>query len=402
MTPRSRAIVDTTPVADEHYDLPKAVTLLFSVTCGLAVASVYYAQPLLDTISSSFSIPPAAVGGVIAVTQIGYGTGLLLIVPLGDLMNRRRMIIGQSLLAVMALLAAGLAPSAVMFLVSMILVGMLAVVAQVLVAYAGFLANPNRRGRVVGTVTTGIILGILLARTVSGTLSDLLGWRSVYFVSAAATLLVTGLLWVALPRQADKPEPMSYIALVRSVFALFKTEPVLRTRAMLALFIFSAITVLLTAIVLPLSAPPFSFSHTEIGLFGLAGAAGALGASQAGKFADRGLAQQMTGVGLWAMLLAWLPIAFLEQTIWGLIVGIILIDFGLQAVHVSSQSMIFRVRPEARSRLTAGYMLFYSAGCALGSMAATLGYAYAGWLGVCAIGTGISLTALIFWAITRR
>lgn len=379
-----------------------AMALPFAVACGLAVANVYYAQPLLDTLAATFGIRPATVGIVITITQAGYGLGLLLVVPLGDLVDRRRLIVGQSLLSVIALLCVALAPSASMLLPAMAAVGVLAVVTQVLVAYAAIMAPPGERGRVVGIVTSGIIVGILLARAVSGTLSDLFGWRSVYLVSAAATLVVAGLLWKALPRNVRPAVRIPYPQLIRSVFTLFAEEPVLRIRAVLAMLIFMAITMLLTPMVLPLTAPPFSLSHTQVGLFGLAGAAGALGAARAGRQADRGRAQHTTGIGLVVMLLSWGLIALLPWSIWAMVIGVVTIDFGLQSVHVSNQSLIYRVRPEAQSRLTAGYMIFYSIGSATGSIASTMVYAHAGWNGVCIAGAITSGIALAFWALTRH
>ncbi|GGF14403.1 MFS transporter [Aliidongia dinghuensis] len=387
--------------------LSRGTALLFAVACGLAVANVYYAQPLLDTIAVEFGISRATVGLVITVTQVGYGLGLLLLVPLGDLLNRRRLIVGLSLFSVLALLTVALAPTGTVLLAGMGAVGLLAVVTQILVAYAAALAHPCERGSVVGTVTSGIIIGILLARTISGTLSDLFGWRSVYLASAGATLVVAVVLTKVLPRREARRPSMPYARLIGSVFTLLVEEPVLRTRAILALLIFSAITVLWTPMVLPLSAPPFSLSHTEVGLFGLAGAMGAAGAASAGRLADRGQAQRATGVALAIMLASWLPIALLGRSLWGhslwgLIIGVVTIDFGLQSTHVANQSLIYRVRPEARSRLTAGYMIFYSIGCATGSIGSTLVYAHGGWTGVCALGAAISAVAVVFWALTRR
>jgi len=399
------ALAATRPDADTGAAalvLSRAVALLFSVACGLAVANVYFAQPLLDTMADEFAISHATVGIVMTVTQIGYGLGLLLVVPLGDLLDRRRLIVGQSLLSALALVAVALAPTAPALLAAMAAVGLLAVVTQVLVAYAAILARPGERGRAVGIVTSGIIIGILLARTVSGTLSDLFGWRSVYIVSAIATLVIVALMLRVLPRQISAGVRVSYPRLIGSVFTLLVEEPVLRIRAILAMLIFCAITVLLTPLVLPLSAPPLSLSHTEVGLFGLAGAAGALGASRAGSQSDRGLAQRTTGIGLVIMLAAWLPIALLSWSLWALVIGVIAIDFGLQSVHVANQSLIYRVRPEAQSRLTAGYMIFYSIGSATGSIVSTLVYAHAGWMGVCLLGAAVSALALLFWALTRH
>jgi predicted MFS family arabinose efflux permease len=382
--------------------LHRRVTLLMAVAAGLSVANVYYAQPLLDAIGRDIGIADAVLGIVTAMTQVGYGLGLLLVAPIGDLVDRRRLILAQVLLTVAALGSLAFATTAIVFLAAMTSVGVLAVVAQVIVAHGASLAPPGQQGRVVGTITTGIVIGILLARTAAGTLSDLFGWRAVYAAASAASLVLAALLAAALPAQRVANTHMTYAQLIATVFSLFAQLPVLRMRAMLAFFIFFAITVLLTPLVLQLSAPPFGLSHGEVGLFGLAGAAGALGASSAGRLADRGLAQHVTGIALALMLLSWLPIALLPISLWGLILGIVIIDYGLQAVHVTNQSLIYRARPEAQTRLAAGYMIFYSIGCATGSILSTMTYAQFGWDGVCLLGASGSAAGLIFWAATRR
>ncbi|UZM14661.1 MFS transporter [Pseudomonas kielensis] len=282
------------------------------------------------------------------------------------------------------------------------LTGLLAVVTQVLVAYAATLAMPQQRGRVVGVVTSGIVVGILLARTVSGAMADLAGWRSIYWLSAALTLLMALLLLYVLPKQEAAQPQQRYWRLIGSVFVLFKEEPVLRQRAVLASLSFASAMVLWTPMVLPLSAPPLSLSHSQIGLFGLAGAAGALAAARAGHLADRGLGHWVSGLSLLLMLASWLPIGLAQSSLWALLLGVITFDLGLQAMHVTSQSLIYGVRPEAQSRLTAGYMLFYSIGSALGSLASTAVYAWADWFGVCLLGAGINALALVYWLSTRR
>ncbi|MHC8305116.1 MFS transporter [Pseudomonas sp. PB3P13] len=380
-----------------HPALSTSVVLLFAVACGLAVGNVYYAQPLLDAIAGTFGMDPATIGIVVTLTQVGYGVGLLLLVPLGDLLNRRRLIVTQTLLSALALLMIALACDSIWLLIGMTLTGLLAVVTQVLVAYAATLAIPTERGRVVGVVTSGIVVGILLARTVAGGMADLAGWRSVYLLSAGLTLVMALLLFRVLPKNEDPQPAQSYALLLGSVFALFREESVLRQRAILALLTFASAMVLWTPMVLPLSAPPLSLSHTQIGLFGLAGAAGALGAARAGHLADRGWGQWTSGLSLLLMLLSWLPIALTQSSLWALLLGVITLDLGLQAIHVTSQSMIYSVRPEAQSRLTAGYMLFYSIGSALGSISSTAMYAWAGWIGVCLLGAGINALALLYW-----
>ncbi|QYA14518.1 MFS transporter [Rhizobium sp. AB2/73] len=382
--------------------LTRATIFLFAVASGLAVANAYFAHPLLDVMADDLKLSRTVAGLIVGATQLGYGLGLILLVPLGDLVDRRKLIIVQSLLSVAALISVGFSSNAAMLLASMAAVGFLAVVTQALVAYAASLAHPTERGHIVGMVTSGIVLGILLARSVAGTLTDFSGWRTVYIVSAMLTLVIALLLWRALPRQERPKGGLSYFALIGSLGTLLIEEPVLRIRAVIAMLIFANITTLLAPLVLPLTAPPYSLSHTEVGLFGLAGAAGALGAVRAGRWADRGHGQRTTGIALALMLVAWLPISMLDRSILWLILGVLVIDFGLQAVHVTNQGMIYRVRPDAQNRLTAAYMVFYSIGSAVGSSTATIIYAHAGWPGVCISGIAISLATLLFWALTLR
>jgi len=382
--------------------LSRNVILLFAAACGLSVANIYYAQPLLDAMARDFAISPASIGIVVTVTQIGYALGLLFIVPLGDFLDRRRLIVMQSVASALALAVVGLAPTAGVLLTGMVAVGLLAVAVQVLVAFAASLAAPAQRGKIVGTVTSGIVLGILLARFVAGLLADLGGWRSVYLASAFLTLLMAILLLRVLPHHKTKNPATSYPELLRSTVLLFVEEPILRVRAVIAMLIFGTFSVLWTSMVLPLSAPPFSLSHTEIGLFGLAGVAGALAAGRAGYLADRGWSQWTTGVSLALMLAAWILIAMAGISLWALVAGVVILDLAVQAVHVTNQSMILAVRPAAGSRLIGGYMVFYSIGSASGSIASTMVYAWAGWLGVCILGAAMSGVALLFWAATRH
>ncbi|WP_231637657.1 MFS transporter [Paenibacillus sp. FJAT-27812] len=376
--------------------------LLFAVASGLSVANIYYAQPLLDKIASEFGIHHAAVGMIITITQICYALGLLLLVPLGDLLDPRKLVVSLLLLSVMALFTVGIAPTRIVMLAGMAVVGLFAVVVQVLVSFAASLAKPADRGRTIGFVTSGVVIGILLARTVAGVLTDIAGWRTVYFVSAALTLFMAIAMFRVLPRRKRQNAAIDYPQLLRSVFMLFAQEPVLRIRAVIALLIFIAFSTLWTSLVLPLSAPELSLSHTVIGSFGLAGVAGALAAARAGQLADRGLGQRTTGIALVILISSWLPISLTEHSLWALVVGVIALDFAVQAVHVTNQSMILSVRPDARSRLTAGYMIFYSIGSAVGSIASTLVYAQAGWIGVCLLGASVSVLALLFWAFSRH
>jgi predicted MFS family arabinose efflux permease len=382
--------------------LTRYMALLFATACGMAVANIYYAQPLLDSMATEFGIAHSSIGIVITITQLCYALGLLLLVPLGDLLNRRRLIIGQMLLSVLSLIVVGIAPIITVLFTGLAAVGLLAVVTQVLVAFASTLAAPAERGRIVGLVQSGVVIGILLARTFAGVLTDLAGWRSVYLVSAAMMLIMTGVLFRVLPRDESERESLSYLQLLRSVLTLFMQERILRIRGVLALLIFTAFSTLWTSLVLPLSAPPYSLSHTAIGAFGLAGVAGALAAARAGGLADRGLGQGTTCISLVLLLASWFLISFTEHSLIALVIGVIFLDLAVQAVHVTNQSMIFTVRPEARSRLTAAYMIFYSIGSAMGSIVSTNIYANYGWIGVCLFGASVSALALLYWVITYR
>ena len=386
-----------TPRSASPSTLSRYQTLLFAITCAMAVANVYFAQPLLESMASSLAVSPGTIGIVVTATQAGYAVGLLFIVPLGDLLNRKKLILTQMLMSAVALCAVGLAGNWGMLLGAMVLVGLMAVVVQVVVAYAASLASPEQRGAAVGTVTSGVVLGILLARFVSGAVADLAGWRGVYFVSAALMIGMALVLWRTMPASAPPPAKGGYWQLLRSVFQLYLTERTLRVRGTFALLIFAAFSVLWTSMVLPLSAPPLSLTHTQIGLFGLAGVAGALAAARAGRLADQGRGNRTTGIALALLTLSWLPTAFVESSLLAMVVGVVLLDFAVQAVHVTNQSLIFAARPDAQSRLVGAYMCFYSVGSGLGAIAATYTYAHFGWVAVCILGAAISAAALLYW-----
>ncbi|MEX3980135.1 MFS transporter [Paraburkholderia sp. EG287A] len=384
--------------------LPRSLVLLFAVASGLSVANVYYAQPLLDALARDFGITRAAVGGVVTATQAGCALALLLLVPLGDRVERRRLMIAQLLALVAALGVVGLARSVAVLLAGMLGVGMLGTaMTQGLIAYAAAAAAPDERGRVVGAAGSGVFIGLLLARVFSGGVSDLAGWRGVYGCSAAVMLALAVPLWRRLPKLArGAPDTMSYVQLIISMFALLRSDRVLQTRGALALLMFATLNIFWSALVLPLSAPPYNFSHTAIGAFGIAGATGALAAARAGHWADRGWGQRTSAAALALLLLAWWPLSMLGHSLWMLLVGIVLLDLGGQALHVTNQSLIFRSDAQLHSRLVSLYMLFYAVGSGLGAIGTTATYAVAGWHGVCMLGAATSLLALVFWALTVR
>jgi predicted MFS family arabinose efflux permease len=273
---------------------------------------------------------------------------------------------------------------------------------QGLISYAANAAGDEERGRVVGTAQGGVFIGLLLARVLAGGISDLAGWRCVYLCSAVVTLMLAVFLWRGLPALGSARSTLGYRSLIASMFTLLRRDRVLQIRGMLALLMFAVLNVFWSALVLPLSAPPYGLSHTAIGAFGLAGAAGALAAIWAGRLADRGYERPTSAAALLVLASAWIPLAWMDSSLWALIAGIVLLDLGGQAIHVTNQSLIFRSSPEAHSRLVGAYMLFYSLGSGMGALASTASYARAGWSGVCMLGAGLSLAALVFWVLTRK
>ena len=378
-----------------------SVLWLFALASGLSVANVYYAQPLLDALARDFNIGQAAVGGVVSATQVGCALALLLLVPLGDRVNRRRLMALQLLALVAALIAVAMAKSTLALLGGMLAVGLLGTaMTQGLIAYAASAAQPHEQGRVVGAAQSGVFIGLLLARVFAGAVSDLAGWRGVYLCAAALMLAIALPLWRWLPKLPAVSNAMSYPRLLASMLTLLRQDKVLQVRGILASLMFAVFNIFWSGLVLPLSAPPFGFSHTMIGALGLIGVVGALAAARAGRWADRGFGQRTSAVALALLLVAWWPLSLMERSLGALVVGIVLLDLGGQALHVTNQSMIFRGRAEEHSRRVGIYMLFYALGSGAGAISTTATYAYAGWRGVCVLGAVVSVSALLFWRAT--
>lgn len=382
--------------------LTRWITLLLAITSAMAVATVYFAQPLLESMAADLGVAQQQIGWVVGATQAGYALGLLLIVPLGDLIDRKRLLLGQLLFSAVALVGVGMAPNWALLLLALAITGLMAVMVQVMVAHAASLAAPGQQGQAVGTVTSGIVLGILLARLVSGGLADLAGWRSVYLIAAGLLLLLALVLWRSLPTGQPVALRSGYRALIVAQFRLYRNDRLLRQRGLFGVLIFAAFSVLWSAMVMPLSAAPLALSHTEIGLFGLAGVAGTLAAARAGRLADQGMGERTTGVALALLLLSWLPTAFVGHSLVAFGLGVLMLDFAVQAVHVTNQSLLLAGRGAMASRLIGAYMCCYSLGSGLGAVLASWVYAHWGWAAVCGLGMGISAVALGYWLGLQR
>ncbi|AHG19169.1 transporter [Chania multitudinisentens RB-25] len=385
----------------EHQGLSPALTLLIAMATGLAVASNYYAQPLLETIAQSFNLSVNQAGFIVTAAQLGYAVGLLFLVPLGDMFERRGLIVFMTLLAAGGMLITATSSTLLLMIIGTALTGLFSVVAQLLVPLAATLARPEKRGKTVGIIMSGLLLGILLARTVAGALAALGGWRTIYWVASVLMILMALVLWRALPRYKQH-SGLNYPQLLQSIFSLFYFTPLLRTRAIIGALSFANFSILWTSMAFLLASPPFNYSEGVIGLFGLVGAAGALAASRAGHLADKGKAGLTTSAGLLLLLLSWVPIALAKHSLWALIIGVLVLDLAVQAVHVTNQSVIYRIMPEARNRLTAGYMTSYFIGGAVGSVLSATAYQHAGWNGVAIIGGVLCLLNLLTWWRGKR
>ncbi|HET6870537.1 MAG TPA: MFS transporter, partial [Solirubrobacteraceae bacterium] len=334
--------------AREQPHVGRKCVLLLAFTCGAAVANLYYAQPLLHTIARALSVSNSAAGLLVTVSQAGYVLGLALLVPLGDLLERRRLIGVTLVLAAGGLGLAAAAPSFTLFALAIAILGVTAVVAQIIVAMSSSLAAETERGRVVGTVMSGLLIGILVARTISGLIAEFLGWRAVFVIVAAAMVMLAAVLRCALPR-VPPTERLPYPRLLQSTLDLVRSEPLLRQRMLIGATAFGCFSVLWTSIAFVLAGPPFHYGNATIGLFGLAGLAGALAAPVAGGLSDRGHGRLAMTAAILVLLLSWGVLALGEHSVVALIVGIVLLDLGAQAMHISNQSAIYTLDAQARS-----------------------------------------------------
>lgn len=380
--------------------LSKGLILLMAVATGMVVASNYYAQPLLDSIANYFQISATMAGFIVTTAQLSYAVGLMLLVPLGDIFERRSLIITMTLISASGLLITAMATNIWVMLIGTALSGMFSVVAQILVPFAATLAAPQQRGKAVGTIMSGLLLGILLARTASGLMASFTNWQGIFWVASVFLAILAITLWRCLPTYKSQTD-LNYFQLLGSIFKLFTTTPVLRTRSLIGALIFAHFGLLWTSMAFLLSSEPFNYSEAVIGLFGLVGAAGALMAGKAGAWVDKGKGKTTTTVGLIILLLSWGFIIIAPYYHWigviSFIVGVVLLDLAVQGVHVTNQSTIYRILPDARNRLTAAYMTSYFIGGALGSFLSGYTYNQYGWMGVSTTGLIIGLLGIIVW-----
>jgi predicted MFS family arabinose efflux permease len=377
---------DSTPT------LPRSTLLLLATSAGLSVANIYYNQPLLDSFRQSFPGQAHWVGAVPTLTQIGYAIGMFLTSPLGDRFERRSLILLMVLCECISMAVAVVAPSLWVLCGASLAIGLLGTIAQQILPFTAELAPPAERGQAVGTVMSGLLLGILLARTASGLIAALAGWRTVYACAVGVMILVGIAIHTRLPRSTPT-STLSYPKLLGSMWHLWHEFPLLREASLTGATVFAGFSAFWTTLALLLASPPFGWGPEAAGMFGLVGAAGALVAPLAGKSADRRGPRVGITVALGITAVSYIVFAFSSTSLAGLIVGVLLLDIGVQAAQISNQSRIFALKPEARSRINTIYIMFYFAGGAAGSALGAYAWRLHGWVGVSMVGLGFTVIA---------
>lgn len=365
-----------------------------AVAIGVIVANLYYLQPLLHQMRHDLNISTVNASSLIMLSQIGYAIGLAFLLPLGDLIARRRLVVLIYLVAAAAMALGASVSSFALFAGLTLLIGLTSVGGQILIPFAADLAEPRQRGRVIARVMSGLLFGILLSRTVSGLVAQAAGWRTVYWSAAGLLVLVAVLLSRALPEEPVRPHH-TYRSLVAGSFSLLVTLPQLRKRAWYGALIFAGFSAVWTTLSFHLAGAPFHYSSAIVGLFGLFGVVGVLAANLAGHHADKQQSHLSTVVAAFAFLISFVVLAVGRDSFWGIALGLTTLDAGMQGMQITNQSIIYSLRPEARSRINSAYMVCAFTGASMGSYASGHLYASYGWTGVCGLGVGIGLGLLI-------
>lgn len=374
--------------------LTRTLVLVMAASVGATVANLYYNQPMLGAIGADLAASPAAVGLIPTATQLGFGLGLLLLVPLGDQMDRRRLILAQSAGLAVALVAAALAPGAATLVFASVAVGLGSALVHQIVPLAAEMAPPERRGATVGTVMSGLLLGILLARVLSGAVAALAGWRAMFWLGAGLAVLIAALLARTLPPRRAPPGSLPYRRLLLSLLTLVREEPALRRAALTQAALFGSFSAFWSILALRLQTPPFAFGSFAAGLFGLVGAVGVLAAPLAGRTADARGPYVVIALGTTASLAAWVFLG-LVPGLAGLIVGVLVLDLGVQMTLIANQAVIFALRPQSTGRVNTVFMVTMFLGGALGSLAASMAWARGGWALVATTGALFAAVALL-------
>jgi predicted MFS family arabinose efflux permease len=382
--------------ADAVKPMSRKLIALLAVGTGTTVANLYYAQPLLAAIGTQFGVSDGTAGLLVTVSQVFYGLGLVFIAPLSDLVDRRKLVACLLVISCLALAGAAAAPQFVLLALALGIAATTSVVAQILIPFASTLAPEGERGHVVGLVMSGLLTGVLLARTLAGLLAGATSWRVVFAIAALAMALLGVALWRAMPARRPSTS-LSYGGLLASVGALIRSESLLRRRMVYGACGFGGFSLVWTTLSFLLSDPPFNFGEAEIGLFGLAGLVGAVTAMRMGRLHDRGHGRVATGAVLVAILLSWPIFALGRHSVPAILVGLAVLDFGVQGQNVLSQGAIYSLGRETTGRVTTAYVTSNFVGGAIGSAAGSVAWSLGGWLAVCGVGVAFAGIALMLW-----
>ncbi|MGG0181041.1 MFS transporter [Bacillus tropicus] len=382
-------------------DISSGLIILLATACGIIVANLYYAQPLIGLISNEIGLSNSSAGLIVTLTQIGYVVGLLFLVPLGDIVENKKLILILLFLSAFALISMVFVKSATLLLIASFFIGLGSVAAQVLVPLVSYLSSENARGRVVGNVMSGLLLGIMLARPISSLVADMWGWNAIFALSAIVIIVLAFVLSKVLPTRKPKAKT-NYIALLNSMWQLLRTTPIIRRRAIYHACVFGAFSLFWTTVPLLLSSPAFHFSQTAIALYALVGITGAIAAPIGGRLADLGWTRPATGIALTVVIISLILPLFIQSSspfgIAVLVIAAILLDMGVSANLVLSQRLIFSLSPEIRSRLNGLFMAIFFLGGAVGSFIGGWAYALGGWNLTLWIGIAFPTIALLYFA----
>lgn len=381
--------------------LTKLLILVMSIACGLTVANLYYIQPLLGDIAKTFHVDQLSIGFAAMLTQIGYAIGMIFILPLGDIKEKRNLIVIMLLFSVISLMIMFFSSNIYILTISSFAVGFTSIIPQLIIPLAAQLSNPQQRGQTIGTIMSGLLIGILLSRTVSGILGSYLGWRIVYLIAAIMMFALMLILRKLIPL-CNPISDIKYSELLKSMIHLIKTEPILRESSLNGALMFSAFSAFWTSLIFLLESSHYNMGAEAAGLLGLVGVSGALAAPLVGKVADKRGSRFAIGICIVVVIVSYLLFFLFGFKIWGLVLGVILLDLGVQSCNVSNQARVHSLNEETRNRLNTIYMVSFFLGGAFGSFLGSYGYSHFGWYGVCTFGIITQILALIIHNISKK
>lgn len=382
-------------------NLSRTDVSFMAIATGLIVANLYYCQPLVILIAKEFFIPEDQAATITYLTQAGYAIGMFIMVPLGDKLERKKQIQYTTFAAIIALVLAATSRNFLMLQIASFLIGAFSIVPQLILPLAASLASPEQRGKVIGTIMSGLLVGILISRTVSGFAGLWIGWRGMFWIAAGLCLLIMIVIQKKFP--ANRPDfKGTYIQLINSMITLIKEQKMLREATLINAVSFAQFGAFWTTMVLLLSDKPFSYNSATIGLFGIVGASGALAAPLVGKLGDKGNPRKVIGYGCILLLISFIIFYFSAESLIGILLGIVFIDVGLQAIHISNQTRIYAFLPEARNRMNTIFMSFSFLGTALGSAFGIWLWNYGNWQAFSIGGAMLSLTGILIYLLTYK